>query len=52
LDEQGVPRRDPSAHAIALVQEHSREFGVTIDDVDGRWIVTAATSAGIANDQD
>ncbi|HET7095568.1 MAG TPA: CapA family protein, partial [Thermomicrobiales bacterium] len=40
LDAHGVPRSDPSARSIAILNEQSREFGVTVDAVDGRWIVT------------
>jgi len=39
LDDDGAPQVDPRARAVEMLNRHSREFGVTVDEVDGRWIV-------------
>jgi len=37
LDAEGVPRPDPEARAVALLNERSRELGVTIEAADARF---------------
>ena len=39
LDDNGVPRPDPSHRAIAVLKEQSGEFGVDVQPTDGRFIV-------------
>ena len=39
LADAGVPRPDPTARAIAVLNEQSREFGVLVKDEMGRWTV-------------
>jgi poly-gamma-glutamate synthesis protein (capsule biosynthesis protein) len=42
LDNDGVPRPDPTARAIAVLNEQSRELGAAIANEGGRWVVGAA----------
>ena len=45
LDDDGVPRPDPSHRAIGLLNEQSGEFGVGIQAVAGRFIARPSTRA-------
>jgi poly-gamma-glutamate capsule biosynthesis protein CapA/YwtB (metallophosphatase superfamily) len=44
LDENGIPRPDPSWRAINELNEQSRAFEVHVEEIDGRWIVRNAIS--------
>jgi poly-gamma-glutamate capsule biosynthesis protein CapA/YwtB (metallophosphatase superfamily) len=43
LDDGGVPRRDPTGRAIAVLDEQSRALGAMIVERDGRFVIDAAS---------
>lgn len=44
LDDDGVPCPDPQNRAVEILNEHSKEFGVMVDAVGGRFTVRQTTN--------
>ena len=45
LDNDGVPRPDARARAVDVLNEHGREFGVSVAEAGDRFEVRASASA-------